>query len=347
MKKSILTGFILLLFIGYTSAQGGQFSQFYSSAIFVNPAFAGTNPYLSARVNFNKSKLAGDGSLHDLSQATVSYPVFQNTSRKFQVGGAGLTFFKETQGILGAFSTQKILLTGAYALKLKRLRNNTLIFGLQGGVTQTRISLNGLQWGSQYNPYIGFDNSQNPEDIGKLSSYHPVFNFGVLYSAIDNPNAMFRDRSFTVGLSADNLNTPKSRFGGLYLTDNPIMFKLVSNAKFILAPKTFIHPSLLTVFSSQSYQVNLGTYLSHQINSTMSDVALTLQVGTWYRLLDSFIVLGGMKINDFTVGASYDLNTNTYGSNEIYGQIAPSFEISLGYDFNFRNNPFKVNSPIF
>jgi type IX secretion system PorP/SprF family membrane protein len=347
MKKAIFTGLIILFVFTGVLAQGGQFSQFYSSAIFVNPAFAGANPYLSARVNFNKSKLAGDGSLHDLSQATVSYPVFQNTSRKFQVGGAGLTFFKETQGIQGAFSIQKILLTGAYAIKLKRLRNNTLIFGLQGGVTQTRLSLNGLQWGSQYNPYIGFDNTQNPEDIGKLSSYHPVFNFGVIYSAIDNPNAMFRDRSFTIGLSADNLNTPKSHFGGLYTTKNPILFKLVSNAKFILAPKTFIHPSLLTAFSWQTYQVNLGTYLSHQVNSTMSDVPLTLQIGTWYRVLDSFIILGGLKINDFSAGISYDLNTNSYSGNEIYGQIAPSFEISLGYDFNFRNNPFKINSPIF
>ncbi|MEQ8810033.1 MAG: type IX secretion system membrane protein PorP/SprF, partial [Imperialibacter sp.] len=135
--------------------------------------------------------------------------------------------------------------------------------------------------------------------------------------------------------------------GGLYLSDNPILFKLVSNAKFIVTPKTYVHPSLLVAYSSQSYQVNFGTYLSHQINSTMSDVGLTLQVGTWYRLFDSFIVLGGFKINDFSAGVSYDLNSNTYRNNEIYGQIAPSFEVSLGYDFNFRNNPFKVNSPIF
>lgn len=347
MKRLYVISLLFCFAPFIAKGQSGQFSQFYSSAIFVNPAFAGSNPYLSARLNFNSSKLAADGSMHELSQATVSYPIYQNTSKKYQVGGAGLTFFNEKQGLQGAFSTQKILLAAAYSLKLDRVAEKNLIFGLQGGVVQNRVSMDGLRWASQYNPYIGFDNSLDSEDLGNLSSYYPVFNFGILYSSVDHQNALFRDRSFIAGLSVDNLNSPRRRIGDFYQAENPLVFKLISTAKFILKPKTYIHPSVLAVYTGQSYQVNLGTYLSHQVNSPASSTAFTLQTGAWYRVLDSFILLAGIKVNDISTGVSYNFNTNNFGGNEIYGQINPSFEISVGYDFNFTSKPSQVNNPLF
>lgn len=328
-------------------AQNGQFSQYYSSAVLVNPAFAGNDPYLAARLNYNTSKLASDGSLHDLSQVTLSYPVYQDKSRENQVGGAGLTFFRESLGMQGAFTSQKLLLTGAYAINLDQHKTKNLIFGIQGGLTQNRIAMDGLQWGSQYNAYVGFDNSMDAEDLGNLSSYYPVFNFGLIYTSKAKESDLTSNRAFHVGLSADNLNSPRSSFDGMQPGTSPLIFKLITTTNYAMNAQTVIHPSVLAIYSTQSYQLNLGSYISHQLKGGSLQSDFMLQAGAWYRVMDAFIFLTGVKIKDLSLGISYDLNAKNFGENIIYQQINPAVEVSIGYNIKLSGKVFDINAPLF
>ncbi len=345
-KRLYILPFLFFQFmVGH--AQNGQFSQFYSTSIFINPAFAGTDPTLSTQFNYKKSKLGSDGSIHELTQATVAYPVHETNNRSYQIGGAGLTFFKEDQGVNGAFSIQKLLLTGAYRLRLNSKATQNLVFGLQGGVVQNKISLDQLQWGSQYNPYIGFDSSLGAEDLGKSTFYYPVFNFGIIYAARTEKNSLAGDKSLVIGLSADNLNAPKSRFGGIYLSDHPIFLKLITTAKVALNLKTAIYPSIFSIYSSKSYQLNIGSHISHQLNATDADREMIIQFGSWYRVMNSLTVMGGLKINNLSVGLSYDMNANNYSPDDVFKQITPAVEVSIGYNVNIYGKAFNHNTPLF
>ena len=74
---------------------------------------------------------------------------------------------------------------------------------------------------------------------------------------------------------------------------------------------------------------------------------MLLQLGSWYRQGDSFILMTGFQIEQFRAGVSFDLNSETFTSNEVFRQIDQSFEVSLAYTFAKANRVRKVSNPIF
>lgn len=344
--KGLLTIFLTLLhLVGFT--QEGQFSQYFASTSILNPSFTGTNPNISFNTNFKRSGNKDTDSYFELLQATFTYPLKRTTSKDFQIGGAGITFFKERRGFQGIYNSQKVLLSGAYALQLAKLSNQQLIFGLQGGVTQSQIDDVGLQWGSQFSRYIGFDGGRNAEFVRSSPIVYPTFNVGVIYSAFDNDNFYVRDKSILLGISVDNLNEPKVEAEGLGATQRYRVYRGFGSAKFDVAPRLYLHPSAYALYSRGIYQVNAGLYLSTLISSARAKTAVLMQTGAWYRFGDSIILLGGFQINNLRIGGSFDLNASTFDINNALGSSLPSYEISLTYDFSISDTFRNVSSPIF
>ncbi len=345
MKRTI---FILTLILStVTSGQEGQFSQYQTSWIITNPAFLGTIPTVSFNTNFKQGGQKNNDSYFELMQATVTYPFKRVTSKEFQIGGAGLTVFRERRGFQGIYQAQKVLLTGAYAFKLSSFNNQTVIFALQGGVAENRINSDNLQWGSQFNKYIGFDNQMAGESIPAEPVFYPVFNFGVVYSTYDNENYYIRDHSLVVGLSIDNLNKPKISSVGLGEAKKHRLFKAFASAEFPLLPRLHIHPSTYLLYAKGRTQINTGLYMSTFVSSSQAKQALKLQVGSWYRYGDSIILLAGLDFEDFNVGASLDLNTKTFGVEDGLSSNLPTFEISLSYNLIRSEKSKSVSNPIF
>ena len=245
------------------------------------------------------------------------------------------------------YTSQKVLLTGAYAIKLAKLTNSTISFGLQGGVVQTQVSGNNLTWGSQFSRYIGFDNTRDGESVSSEPILYPTFNFGVIYSAIDNNNYYVRDRIILLGLSVDNSNEPVVEQEGFGVTKRHRLFRAFGSAKFELAPRWSVYPSGYILYADGNEQVNAGVYFSTLVSSVYAYNSVVLQVGSWYRLNDSFIVLGGLQWNDIRIGISADLNASSFDINEALGNTLPSYEISLTYNLNLSDPLGNVSSPIF
>lgn len=329
-------------------AQEGQFSQYYASGPILNPAFIGTNPNISLTSNYKRTGSKSNDSFLELMQATVSYPFKKKTSRDFQIGAAGITFWKESRGFQGLYTAQKLLFTGAYSIKFSRLSNQRLIFGLQGGMVQNQLDGSTLEWGSQFSRYIGLDqDTRAGESIGTAPILFPTFNFGVIYSTFDNDNYFVRDKSLLVGVSADYLNEPSLKQDGLGIATRSRIFRAFGYANFNLAPRLAIFPSGYVLYSDGNNQINAGMYLSTLVSAPRAYNAVTLQVGAWYRVDDSVILLAGLKHNELRLGISADLNATSFDVNQALGSSLPSYEISLTYNLDLSQTYSNVSSPIF
>ncbi len=340
------------------SAQEGQFSQYFSTTSLLNPAFTGAIPNMTLNTNYKRAGNEQDKEYQELIQATFTYPFRKFTSKYNQVGGAGITFFKESRGAFSLYQSTKILLNGAYTMRLSRLSNQYLIFGLQGGIVQQRIGQN-LRWGSQFSRYLGidfnaddsgFDDSLLGETIGAASVFYPIFNFGVIYTAFDNANFYIRDKTLTVGLSIDNLNRPKFAYdaAGNIQSQKFWLIKAFGAAKMELGPRWYIYPSSFIAYSQGNIQANAGTYFSTFVSSIRSNTAVMLQAGAWYRVGDSIIGMLGVQVENIKVGFSVDLNDDTLAFQRADNQDAfPTYEISLALNLNAKSPLGNVSSPIF
>ena len=88
------------------------------------------------------------------------------------------------------------------------------------------------------------------------------------------------------------------------------LYKAFASIKMGLGPRFYIHPSMLALSEANRYQLNIGFYLSTVVNSVRSKTSVLMQLGSWYRQGDSFILLGGLEIERFKLGVSFDLNSN-------------------------------------
>ncbi|MEQ8336473.1 MAG: PorP/SprF family type IX secretion system membrane protein [Cyclobacteriaceae bacterium] len=355
MRKVFIIFFGLMALV--TSAQEGQFSQYFSTTSLLNPAFTGTIPNMTLNTNYKRAGNEQDEEYQELIQATFTYPFRKFTSKFNQVGGAGITFFKESRGAFSLYESTKILLNGAYTMRLSRLSNQYLVFGLQGGIVQQKIGQN-LRWGSQFSRYLGFrrngddsgyDGSLAGETIGEASVFYPVFNFGVIYTAFDNANFYIRDKTLTVGLSIDNLNRPTFAYdaAGNIQSQKFWLIKTFGSAKMELGPRWYIYPSAFIAYSQGSVQANAGTYFSTFVSSIRSKTAVMLQMGTWYRVGDSFIGMLGFQVENVKVGFSVDLNHATFELERAEAGSFPTYEISMAFNLNTKSPLGNVSSPIF
>lgn len=338
---------ILILFSLTSFSQEGQFSQYYASSSVLNPAFIGTNPNFSVNTNYKRTGTQSSEAFLELMQASVSYPIKKQTSRDFQIGAVGMTFWRESRGELGIYTAQKVLLTGAYAIKLSRLTNQRVVFGLQGGVVQNQISGNNFEWGSQFSQYIGFDDTRDGEVVSSEAIYFPTVNFGVIYSTFDNDNYYVRDREVLIGISADYLNEPKIEQPGLGITSRSRIFKAFGYSTFALAPRFSVSPTGYVLYSDGNEQLNAGVYFSSLVSLPRAINSVVIQAGSWYRYNDSIILLAGVKINELRLGMSVDLNATDFDVNDALGNNLPSFELSITYNLDLTKSVGNVSSPIF
>ncbi len=322
--------------------QDAQFSQYFATKTIVNPAYAGITPEMEFSANYKRSGNKEADSFFELAQATFIYPLRKTTSKTTQLGGVGATFFRESRGFQGIYTSQKFLLTGAYGIRLSQFVKNKLVFGIQSGLVQNSLSDDALNWGSQFNRYWGYDDTLDGETISNGNIYYPVVNFGVMYTVYDNESIYLRDKSLILGLSADNLNQPKTGDGR-----KNIQYRGFGSFKFRTLSRMFVQPSLLVLTEGTNFQLNTGCYLSTMVNSVRSRTAVIIQTGAWYRFGDSIIVLGGFEINEFRVGASFDLNSKSLTENEVFLNTNPAYEVSLTYIFTKQKNVRKVSNPIF
>ncbi|MEM6522469.1 MAG: PorP/SprF family type IX secretion system membrane protein [Bacteroidota bacterium] len=326
MSRIFAVIFLLFLTTNQVKAQEPGFSMFYAAPLYLNPAMAGAETSISLGTNYRTQWRSLDFP-YNASQFSFIYPLITNVANRKHIGGLGLSAYNEQAGVNNSLRTVGVLISAAYNVDLDISALNRISFGLQGGYVQKSINFNDLTWGSQYDPFLGFQSDVQPAFLTELEDQraYPVFNAGVMW--LLNPNRILNGSSAYGGFSISNLNQPNESL----VTDEdfalPFLYKVQGGLELFVSPRFAISPNGLFLYQNSAYQVNLGAYFKYTI-SNEDEFPTQLQLGAWHRLNDSFILSSGLSVKSFVLGFSFDYTSSTL---RFQNRGQGAYEFSLTY----------------
>lgn len=314
IREKITYIFILISLVTSLQGQDVSFSQFYSSPLSLNPALTGlTRGDFRVILNYHNqnsylipSSVYGGSFDIKLLRSKLENDVF----------ATGLFATNESM-IDGAVSNTVGMASLAYHKSLGASGRHFVTLGIQGGMFQRYMDLNGFAYGSQWDPSSGFDPGiANGESFSSDQTSLVDVNAGLLwYSFLPN------DASIFGGFSVFHLLEPEDN----YLQDKstiPRRYLAHGGTRYPVTNEWVVIPNLLFMMQNASKELVVGTNLEYQTEK------VKVYGGGWYRLGDSFIVTGGFGLGSLQIGVSYDLIIN---SDLSYSESKGGFEISLIY----------------
>ena len=349
MRRTIhISVLALLSFVA--NGQNTQFSQYFSVSLFLNPGFVGVYNDPSLHMNYKK-QLQTLETFTELTQVSFVFPIKRPGSTARSKGGFGLMAYAEQSGISGSpvINNSAAFLTYGHNLKFGILSSDVVTIGVQAGYETRSQNFSQLRWGSQYNPFFGFDDSREQPSVTEFDTNTGalIVNAGVMYYYNAERNYLLYQYSAFSGFSVTNVNRPDKSFNKTSSSPEPMLWKYNGGIE-IKMNKLYTTPSLLFLYQGGSTQFNAGLHFAYAPKSDRYKArGNQLLVGTWYRFRDSFIFMGGIKFSTMAIRASYDLNSRLFGQH-ISVQIAqPAFEVSIQYSLSKGGGYRKVSNPLF
>ena len=324
-----------------TQAQDPVFSQFYNSPIYLNPALIGEEENMYVNLA-HRSQWGNLEFPYTTSQISLIIPYFKDKHIKPEgnIGGIGVSFYGDEAGQGSNLKTYGGNASFAYNLHLSNKSVNRITFAMQLGFIHKNIDRDQLEWGEQYNPFIGFDNTIIPADLSLIQN-RTFFDItaGAFWRYFANSDQK-TIQSIYSGYSAGHLNHPDESVLDGSVNRLPLLHKFHGGIIFKLGEKTSISTNYLSLIQDKVNQTNVGSFLAYKLpfdtKGQMSN--LVARVGAWYRVQDSFIASIEFLTNSLQFGFSYDWNVTSLRYNN---RGAGSFEISMGYRF-YKPAPPKV-----
>lgn len=338
----------MLLFVGLKSfSQDPAFSQFYSASAFLNPALIGeeTNTTFVLMQHSNTNRQFFPYSLSHFSFLTPLQAKRYRQSKKYfrngYYGAVGATVFNEVSGHKNQYVITGI--AGSFAYFFQLSHNHFLSLGSKVGFLQKSIDPEG-NWGTQYQEDLGFNNGIIPsiEQMNEKVSF-PVVNSGLVWYY--RPYQTYTNKpKFNMfhGIGISNMNTPDESFFDNATSELPVLYKLHGGFSFQVADELAIMPNYLIMHQNNEQLINIGTFLNYSVypkTKLTQKKTINIQLGSWYRLNDSFIFAIGFRRDALQVALSYDFNKMYFN---YYSSGTGAYEITLTYrilkDENIRRN---------
>lgn len=296
-------------------AQDPIFSQFYSTPMAINPAFAGTTyaPRISAIYR-------NQWPSHDNITNATAYSTYAASYEQFVPAfnsGFGVMLMSDDAGDL----LRTTSFAASYAYRVSVNDGFHLKLGLEAGMRQYNVDWDKLIFLDQLNPITGtVDEAGNPNmsnEIRPDALNHSVFDVGA--------GLLAYGEKFYGGLAIHHLTTPDESFIELntgLVEGLPLRLTLHGGAQFIVKegnkrqPASFISPNVLLLKQGDQGQINVGAYYSMGL----------VFAGGWYRHAfgnpDAAIAMVGVQYDVLKIGYSYDftvsgLTASTGGAHEI------------------------------
>lgn len=331
LTKVFLFVFILLACQLKIQAQDPIFSQFYAAGLYLNPALAGAEKDIAFSTNY-RSQWRNLVVPYTSNQYTFIYPFVSHGIKNSHKGGVGASYYNDRAGD-GNFKTNGFNASFAYNLQLSYTGLHYLSFGLQGGFVQRTVDFSNLQWGSQYNQYIGFDPSVtvNENQVVNTTIY-PDFAAGMVLSINGLKNYSKRNASSYLGLSAYHLNRPNESMVKGITSPVPMLFKFHGGLEWKIGEYSFLSPNFIALYQAGNYQINGGLNLTFRMLAPKENVfpGADLLIGVWYRVQNSIIGTIGIHNESFTFAFSYDMNNlSSLRFGQIIGTNTSAYELSF------------------
>jgi len=340
-SKKILGVFItLLFFISGTKAQDAVFSQFYNSTLYLNPSLAGIEEDFIFTSNFREQW----GSLipYYTSQVSVIMPIYDSKHSKplGHKGGVGLSLYNDMAGLNENFKTIGATGNFAYNLPLDPKHVNVIYFGVQGGFIQKRIDTSTLEWGSQYNPYLGASDATiiPTDNLDFRNKAYLDIGSGVFWWHNPVPSENQKVLSINSGLSVAHMNNPNESMIIDDLHRLPLLYKYHGGIVFKMGVHLTGSVNVLVAYQNSTSQQNFGSYLTYRFFASGSELFAEnfVRLGAWYRVKDAAIMLTEFETKKFKVGFSYDWNTSTLRYNNLG---INTYEVYFGIKFSQYGPP--------
>jgi len=343
MKQGRTILIAIVLSANVAAAQAPVFSQYYASSLYLNPALSGLEKDIFFGMNY-RSQWSNVGLPFSTFQFSFIKPLVKPGIHVKHLGGFGASFFNDVAGPNKEFTTQSLMVSGAYNFHLTRYGNNILSIGVQAGASQQRVNYDELQWSTKYSPSMGYDNSLAGESALNNQVFSPVLNAGLMWVYTTRGKLMKRNISVFNGLSVANIIPPRSMTGES-LGPAAILYKAHGGISSLWNTKYEISPNYLVQYQNHNFQVNLGAYISYyfQPPHLHNSKSTKVMVGGWYRLQDAFILSAGFSNRSWNLGFSYDTNVSSMSRNFGY---ASAYELSLAYKIVVNKGFRRFSSPL-
>jgi type IX secretion system PorP/SprF family membrane protein len=330
VNKIILS--LLMIFGLETVAQDTQFSMFYSVPLYLNPAFAGSRHSKRAMIHQRFQWPNQPGKFF------TTYASYDDYAPRYNSGFGGYIMYDNVAG--GIYTSYHLNLQYAYELNLNK--KYSLRFGLQGGIIQNNINVEGPLPSEVTN--FGITSNQTI----KNNSIVPDIGSGIM---------LYGQRLWT-SLSLDHISNPSMKIIGY--TTSPdganLPRKITAAVGYKIPIKLFgtgkpglkslpdvinITPTLAYRHQGTADQIDAGIYASRD----------WFIAGLWYRGIplkafqtdnnvfrnnESIVLLLGLSKNGLGFGYSYDLTISSLGA-----ATGGSHEFNLTYVFD-RKIPKRI-----
>ncbi len=310
MKRGVLILIFLLCMIFESFGQDPQFSQYYASPIYLNPAFAGTG--FAHRVSMN-SRIQWPS----LPQAFISNAFSWDMNMPTWNSGFGIQVVSDKAGSVGLRSTSFGLV---YSYKVYLGNKWVWNSGLNFKYAIRDIDFTKMLFGDQLEfGGPGGVPSIDPASYNLRNTGFFDFDFGVLF---------YNDKIWA-GASASHLNEPNTSF----LEDE---YRLPMKITFHAGMKIPLNSGMFA--SKRPTHITPSVYYKMQDSFTQLDIGINyyyepIKFGVWYR---------GVPIQRFT-GPQGD----TYMSHDalifLVGFAAWNFEFNYSYDFTVSQLGVNTN----
>ena len=282
------------------NSQDIQFSQFYSSPLYLNPAFAGSAHHHRI-ITQNRWQWPGLDAKYNTYSLT--YDSYFNQLRS----GIGLMVTHDRQGS-GSYNTTEV--QGLYSHELHLSEKYTIRVGAQAGMVTKALNVGDKTFTDQYSNR-GYDaNSPSGEDLSNPRKNMLDIGLGTI----------FYSKNLWLGLASNHVNSPNQSYVIGASSRLPVKYSVVGGYKIPLTHNKHmayledekdisITPTFIYKFQGKSDQVDVGVYGQYD----------QLLAGVWYRGIptkqyqsdiqnnESMIFQLGWHFSDFSVGYSYDL----------------------------------------
>lgn len=307
IQKAVL--FFVLLFSTPLISQDMHFTQFYSSSLYLNPAFTGANVCSRFSLTY-RDQWPG------IQKAYRSYLAsYDNFITKYNLG-VGVVVGSD---VAGTSRLRTTVVNPLAAYELKMTKKMFLRIGVQPGITMKSINYNNLVFGDQI---ARGGNVATIEDPTETKVYLDI-----------GAGALFYTKTFWAGMAFYHVNKPNETLLGENGTSMlPVKFTIHSGYKIMLesddkdlSKQRSLSPAMNYRVQKEFDQLDIGFYYTRDV----------VNLGVWYRGLpgfrpygpgdanqDALALLFGVTKDRFNFGISYDftisrLTMRTFGSTEL------------------------------
>lgn len=317
--------------------QDATFTQYQSSLLYLNPAFAGEERNIELSINY-RTQWQTVSVPYNTSQLSFILPIYTGPTKKNHFGGVGLSFYTDKAGE-GELKTLGANLSLSKVVKLTSDLKHSLSLGLQIGAVQRSVDYDKLKWGEQYQPFLGYNATISPAELSNNLMGTKTFldiGAGAVYYFNDLQQYDSKELGAHIGVSAYHLNKPNESFSSKESSQLPRLFKLHGGLDIPITSTFYISPDVLTMFQGNKLHLNGGFKFIYNLQneapkSIFNDLLLMAGIGA--RLRDSFIFSVGIGNKAFNLGYSYDMNYNGIGT---FTNRVGASEVSL-----ILRNPFN------